>query len=491
MQVTENQNEGLKRELKVVFAADELEGRLMERLNELKAQARINGFRPGKVPVSHLRKLYGRSVMAEVVQQTVTDSTQQILDERSEKPAYQPEIALTEDQVEMEGVMAGEKDLAYTMAFEVIPKIEVKDFSGFKLDKNVAEVADEHIDEALQQMAAQQRNFEPRAASAKSKEGDQVTIDFVGSIDGEPFDGGSAEGAPLELGSNSFIPGFEEQLVGVKAGDEVKVEVTFPDDYQVDELAGKPAVFDVSVKEVAAPADVKIDDEFATRMGLESLEKLREAVKEQIGREFEMVSAAQLKRQLLDRLDEAYSFELPEKLVEQEFEQIWRQVTQELEQNERTFADEDTTEDEARAEYRTIAERRVRLGLLLGEVGEQNEVSVTDDEVNHALMERVRQFPGQERQVYEFYQNNPQALLELRGPIFEQKVVDLITERAEVTENMVTKEELYRDPDEEGEAAEAKKPAKKKAAPKKKAAGGKTAAKKAAPKKTKAESDDG
>lgn len=474
MDVTETQNDGLKRELKVVFAANELEGKLVERLSELKSQARINGFRPGKVPVGHLRKLYGRSVMAEVVQQTVTDSTQQILEERSERPAYQPEIALSEDQEEMEGVMAGQKDLAYTVAFEVIPQIEIQEFSGFKLDKQVAEVADEHIDEALQEMAKQQRNFEPRSGAGKAKMGDQVTIDFVGMIDGEPFDGGSAEGAPLELGSNSFIPGFEEQLVGVKADDNKKVEVAFPDDYQVDELAGKPAVFDVTVKEVAAPADVVVDDEFATRMGLESLEKLREAIKEQITREFGMVSGAQLKRQLLDRLDEAYSFDLPEKLVEQEFEQIWRQVTQELEQNQRTFEDEDTNEDEAKVEYRTIAERRVRLGLLLGEVGEKHDISVSDDEVNQALMERVRQFPGQERQVYEFYQNNPQALLELRGPIFEQKVVDLITDQAEVSETKVSKEELYRDPDEDGDEASAKK------APKKKPAAKKAAAKKTA-----------
>ncbi len=475
MEVNETLNEGLKRELTIVFAADELEGKMMARLNELKSQAKINGFRPGKVPVNHLRKLYGRSVMAEVVQQTVTDSSQQVLTERSEKPAYQPEISLTEDHEEMEAIMSGSKELEFKVAFEVVPPIEVEDFTSLKLEKNVSEPSAEHIDEALSEMAKRQQNFEARAASAKAKDGDQVTIDFVGKIDGEPFEGGSAEDAPLVLGSNSFIPGFEEQLVGVKAGDEVAIEVSFPDEYQVDTLAGKPAVFDVKVKEVAGPAEVKIDEDFAKGMGLESLEKLREAVAEQIGREFEMVSGAQLKRQLLDKLDDIYSFELPERLVTQEFEQIWTQVTRELEQNEKTFEDEDTNEEAARGDYQTIAERRVRLGLLLGEVGEKNDISVSDDEVNNALMERVRQFPGQERQVYEFYQSNPNALLELRGPIFEQKVVDLIISQADVTENQVTKDELYRDPDEEeGEApakkAAAKKPAKKKKAPAKKAA---------------------
>lgn len=492
MQITESLNEGLKRELKVVLSVGELSEKMETRLNELKSQVRINGFRPGKVPVSHIRKLYGRSIMAEVVQQAVSDSSQEALEGRSERPAYQPEIALPDDQAEMETIMEGNGDLAYTMAFEVVPTFEVEDFSSLELEKRVAKVEEANVDEQLAELAKQYRDFEPRDAKSKAESGDRVTIDFIGRIDGEPFEGGSQENAPLELGSNSFIPGFEDQLVGTKSGDELDVKVSFPDEYGVEELAGKPAVFEVKVNEVAAPVDAKIDDDFAAKLGLEDLSKLKEAIEQQIQQEFEMVSQAQLKRQMLDKLDEAYKFDLPERLVDQEFEQIWAQVNQELENSGKTFEDEDTNEDDARAEYRTIAQRRVRLGLLLGEVGEKAGVSVSDDEVNQALMERLRQFPGQERQVYDYYQENPQALLELRGPIFEQKVVDHIAGQANVKEEQVSKEELFRDPEDEAEAEEkpkAKSKAKKSVAKKEtedkpKKAAKKPAAKKAAPKKS-------
>jgi len=471
MQVIESVNDGLKRELKIVVAAEELEQKLTERLNELRAQARINGFRPGKVPIAHLRQLYGRSVLAEVIQSTVNDTSQKAIEEREEKPAYQPEIKLPEDEAEVEKVLDGKADLAFSMAFEVVPDFEIADFSSIKLEKLKSEVNDEQVDEALATLAKQYRDFTPRGEGEKAQEGDRVIIDFVGRVDGEAFEGGSQEGAPLELGSNSFIPGFEEQLIGAKAGEAREVKVAFPEDYAVDALAGKEAVFEVTVKEVAEPREVTIDDEFATRLGFENLEKLRDAARNQLASEYEQVSRAKLKRQLLDKLDEAYDFPLPERLVEQEFEQIWHQVTHELEHSGKSFEDEGTTEDKAREEYRGIAERRVRLGLVLGRVGEKNEITVGEDEVNRALIDRVRQFPGQERQVYEFYRNNPQALLELRGPIFEDKVIDFITELASVEERSVSREELYRDPDEdaaEQEAAPAKQkpkkaPAKKKA----------------------------
>lgn len=479
MEVTESLNEGLKRELKVILAANELSDKMDERLSELKSQVRINGFRPGKVPVGHIKKLYGRSVMAEVVQQAVTDSSQKALEDRSERPAYQPEVAFSEDEAEMEAVMDGNGDLAFTMSFEVVPHFEVEDFSGLELERKVTKVEDAHISESLADLAKQHRDFVPRAANAKAVLGDRVTIDFVGKIDGVAFEGGSQENAPLELGSNSFIPGFEDQLAGTKVDDQLEVNVSFPEEYGVEELAGKPAVFDVTVKEVAEAVDANPDDEFASRLGFENLGKLREAIAEQIEKEFEMVSHAQLKRQLLDKLDEAYKFDLPQRLVDQEFEQIWQQVTQELEGAGKTFEDEDTTEDDARAEYQGIAERRVRLGLLLGEIGEKAEVSVSDEEVNRAMMERLRQYPGQEKQIYEYYQQNPQALLELRGPIFEQKVVDHISENAKVTETSVSKEELFRDPEDEVE--EKPKTAKKSTA--KKAAKPEDEAKEAAPKK--------
>lgn len=484
MEVTESLSEGLKRELKIVLGASELSEQMTARLNELKSQVRINGFRPGKVPVGHIRKLYGRSVMAEVVQQAVTDSSQKALDERSERPAYQPEIKLPEDQAEMENIIEGNGDLAYTMAFEVVPDFEQQDLTVLKLERLVADVEDSHIDETLADLAKQHRDFEARGKAGKAETGDRVTIDFVGKIDGVAFEGGSQENAPLELGSNSFIPGFEDQLVGAKAGDQLEVKVSFPDGYGVEELAGKPAVFGVNVKEVAQPVDAVIDDAFASRLGFEDISKLREAVSGQIEREFEMVANAQLKRQMLDKLDDVYKFDLPERLVEQEFEQIWQQVTQELENNQKTFEDEDTTEEDARTEYRQIAERRVRLGLVLGEIGEKASVSVTEEEVNRALIERVRQFPGQEKQVYEFYKENPQALLELRGPIFEQKVIDHIAEQAQVTDKTVSKDELFRDPEDEPAEKPKKAASKKKASPKKAAAPAKAGAKKAAAKKS-------
>ena len=451
MEIVESVNEGLKRELKVVIPAAELEDRLSNRLNEIKGQVRLNGFRPGKVPVAHLRKTYGRSVMAEVVQETVTQSSQKALEDRDERPAFQPEISFTEDADEIEQVMSGKADLSYTMAFEVIPPVDLIDFSTLSLEKPVCEVGDTHIEEAMQRIASSQRDFEAKDGAAET--GDRVTIDFVGKIDGEAFEGGSAEDAPLELGSNSFIPGFEDQLVGAKAGDSVEVKVTFPADYGADNLAGKDAVFDVTVKEVAAPKDVEINDELASRLGMENLEKLREAVKEQVENEFNQVSKAKLKRAMLDKLDEAHQFDLPEKLVDQEFEQVWHQVTHEMEHAKTTFEDEDTTEEAAREEYRKIAERRVRLGLVLGAVGEKNDITVSDEELNRGLMDRLRQFPGQEREVYDFYQKNPQALAEVRAPIFEQKVVDFISELADVKEVKVDQDELYRDPEDEDAGA--------------------------------------
>ena len=407
MEVTESLSEGLKRELKIVLAANELEDQLATRLNEIKGQVRLNGFRPGKVPVSHIRKIYGRSVMAEVVQQAVTDSSQKALDERSERPAYQPEISLPEDQDKMESVIEGQADLSYTMAFEIVPEFEIQDFSALKLERPTTEVEDSHIDESIGQLTQQYREFEPRGEKDKAETGDRVIIDFVGRIEGDAFEGGSQEDAPLELGSNTFLPGFEDQLVGTKAGDEVTVKVSFPEEYGVEYLAGKPAEFEVKVKEVARPADAEVNEEFANRLGFEDLAKMREAISDRVAQEFDMVSKAQLKRQLLDKLDEIYEFALPQRLVDQEFEQIWEQVTRELEQSEKTFEDEDTTEEEAREEYRGIAERRVRLGLVLGEIGEKSDVSVSDEEVNRALMERIRQYPGQEKQVYDFYQQNP------------------------------------------------------------------------------------
>lgn len=497
MEVTETLSEGLKRELKVVVPAAKLEQSMMQRLTELSATANIRGFRKGKVPVAHLKRLYGRSVMAEVVQKTVDDSSKQALVERDLKPAYQPEIGMTEDEDEINSIIEGKADLAYTMNFEIIPKIEIEEFAKLKFDRHVVDVDDKDVDEALQNIADQYKDYEARKQGSAAEDGDRVTISFVGRVDGEAFEGGSADDVPLELGSNSFIPGFEEQLVGAKAGEEKLVKVTFPEDYSVETLAGKDAEFTVNVSGIEAPKKSAPNDELAARIGMESLDKLRENVTGRISAEYAQMSGMKLKRDVLDVLDKEYTFELPEKLVDAEFEQIWAALNREMEQEGKSFEDEGTTEDESRAEYRTIATRRVRLGLVLGTIGEQAGVTVADDEIERALIERARQFPGQEKQVYEFYRNNPNALVELRGPLFEQKVVDHITEKADITEKKLSREELVHliehedhdhdhDHDEKTEKPKAKKAAAKKPAAKKKAA----TKKKPAAKKKAAKSDD-
>ncbi len=477
MQVTEILNEGLKRELKVVIPAADLESRMNERLEELKATAQIKGFRPGKVPLAHLKKMYGKSAMAEVVQRSIETSTTEALNEKSLKPAYQPEVVLPEDETEVQAVMDGKADLAFTMNFEVVPDIDIKDFKAIEVEKLVVEVTDEHLDEALTNIAGQYKDWEDKG-DKKSATGDRVTISFVGKIDGEAFDGGTAEDVPLELGSNSFIPGFEDQLTGTKAGDEKVVKVTFPAEYGVDTLAGKDAEFDVKVSKVEAAKATEINDDFATKMGLESADKLKEMVKERIADEFAQMTNAKLKRDMLDALDEQYQMDLPQKLVDQEFNAIWAALEREMQGEGKTFADENTTEEETRDEYRKIAERRVRLGLVIGTVGDKAGVTVADDELQRGLIEKARQYPGQEKQVFEFYQRNPQALVEIRGPIFEQKVIDHIASLATVSERAVSREalqHLLEHDHEHGEAcdhpdhdhgSDKKKPAKKAAAKK-------------------------
>lgn len=480
MQVNETVSEGLKRELTITIGADALEEKLMGKLNEMKDQVRLKGFRPGKVPVSHLRRTFGRQVMTEVIQETVSNTSGDVLKERELKPAMQPEINL---EGEVEPVIDGKADLVFKVAFEIVPDFEIADLSKIELERPTTEVSDADINEALERLAEGQKNFEPK--DGKAEDGDLVVIDFVGRIDGEAFEGGAAEDARLELGSGQFIPGFEEQLVGTKKDQKLDVTVKFPDDYGAENLAGKEAVFETTVKGVEAPAAVEIDDAFAEKFGLENLDKLKEALSEQIKADYDNVSMAKMKRVMLDRLDELHSFELPPTLVQQEFDQIWHQFEHELEHEGKTIEDADKPEEELRDEYRKIAERRVRLGLVLSEIGSKNEITVEDAEVNRAVAQRAQQFPGQERQVYEFYSKNPQAIAEIRAPIFEDKVVAFVAELAKVTDKPVSKEELLADPDAEAEdEGEKKKPAaKKKAAAKKKTAAKKTTEKKTTTKK--------
>ena len=448
MQVTETRSEGLRREFKVTLPATELEQRLTTELSTLKDRVRINGFRPGKVPMAHLRRLYGRSVMADVVQSAVNEANRKIIEDNNLKLALEPKIDMSGDQAEVEKALDARGDLDFTVAVEVLPTFELADLTDVSVKKLVAPVTDEDLETAMQRMAAQNRSYATKGEGAEAAEGDRVVVDFIGRIDGEAFQGGTANDITVEIGSGSFIPGFEEQLVGAKAGDARTINVTFPENYGSAELAGKAAEFDVTVKDVQGPGDVTVDDEFAKGFGMESLDKLRDGVRSAIQRDFDAQARRKLKKELLDALDTKYSFELPQGLVDQEFTAVWSQVEADLKNNGRTFADEGTSEEAARAEYRRIAERRVRLGLVLAQVGSSADIEVTDEEVDRALVERVRQYPGQERQVWEYFQKNPAAKAELRAPILEEKTVDHLLGRINVVEEPTSRDELFRDEDE-------------------------------------------
>lgn len=464
MNVTETLSQGLKREFQVVLNAADLKTRLDDELQNLQGKAKINGFRPGKVPVGHLRRLYGRSVMADVVQNAVNEANQKIVADNGLKLAFEPQIKFPENKDEIEAAMEAKGDLAFTVALEVLPKIELADLSDVALVKPVAEIPETDVDAALERMAGQNRPFASKGDDAVAEKGDRLLISFTGTLEGQPFDGGTGTGIPLDLGSGQFIPGFEDQLQGVKKGESRTVSVSFPENYTATHLAGKPAEFAVTVDDVQAPGELKIDDELAKGFGMESLDALKAAIREQLGRELGTQSRRKLKKSLLDALDTKYAFELPPTLVDQEFGSVWSQVEADMKEANKSFADENTTEEEARAEYRRIAERRVRLGLVLAEIGEQAKIQIADDEVTQALIERARQFPGQEKEVWEFYRKNPQALAEIRAPIFEEKVVDHLLSQVKVEDKSVSREELFADDEAEGEAKA--KPAKAKKAKK-------------------------
>lgn len=445
MQVTETLADGLKREFRVVVPAADLETRLNDRLAQIKDRVRLNGFRPGKVPVSHLKRVYGRSVMVEAIEEVVREANAKIVTDNNFKLAMDPKISLPTAENEIEGVIAGRSDLAYTVALEVVPPITLADFKGVKLEKLVSDVTDAEVDEAVQKIADQNRPFAAKPDGATVERGDRVVINFTGRIDGAPFEGGTGEDIAVLVGSGGFIPGFEDQLVGMAAGETRIVKVTFPKNYTSEALAGKDAEFDVVAKSIEAPGTVTLDDEFAKSLGMESLAKLREAVKDRIEREHAAASRQKLKRALLDQLDQLHKFAPPPTLVEEEFNNVWNTVTSDLKAQGRSFAEEGTTEEAAKEEYRGIADRRVRLGLVLAEIGEKNNIKVTDEEVTRALVERARQFPGREQEIWDYYRKNPSALAALRAPIFEEKVVDFVIELAQVTERRVSREELYKE----------------------------------------------
>jgi len=448
MQVTETVADGLKHEFKVVVPKDDLEARLDSRLSELKDRVQLKGFRPGKVPVGHLKKVYGRAVMAETIEAVVREANAKIVSDHGFKLAMEPKVNLPEDQAEIDKLVSGTADLSYTVALEVLPKIALADFKGISLDREVADVTDDEVMEAIKRIAESNRPYVPKGEGATVADGDKVTISFTGMLDGKPFEGGSGEDVGVNVGSKTFIPGFEEQLIGMKADETRTITVRFPTNYLSEQLAGKEASFEVTAKSIEAPGEIVIDDNLAKSVGLETLDRLREAVKDRLSREHAAMSRAKLKRQLLDKLDALHKFEPPQSMVEEEFNGVWAQVTRDLDASNRTFADENTTEEKAREEYRKIADRRVRLGLVLAEIGEKNNITVSDDELTRAVVERARQFPGQEQQVWDFYRKNPQAMAELRAPIYEEKVVDFICELANVTEKKVTREELFKQDEE-------------------------------------------
>jgi trigger factor len=453
MQVTETLVEGLKHEFQISVPASDLDAKADVRLVELKDKVRLNGFRPGKVPVSHLKKVYGRSVMAETIDQTIRDTNSQIFTERGFRLATEPKVTMPTEEKAVEDILTGKSDLTYTVSIEVVPAIQLADFKSFTVEKPVVEVTDADVDEAIKRIADQNRAFAAKGEGAKAETGDRVTISFKGTIDGTPFDGGIGENIQVTIGTGQFIPGFEEQLIGVASGETRTLKVSFPKNYASEKLAGQPAEFETTATLIEAPQDTKIDDEFAKTLGLESLEKLKEAARERLVAEFAGASRQRVKRMLLDRLDESHRFEAPPSLVEEEFKLMWNSIKAEMESGGKTFADEDTTEEAAKEEYHKIADRRVRLGLVLSEIGEKNKITVTDDEVSRAVIERARQMPGREKEVWDYYRNNNNALAQLRAPIYEDKVVDFILELANVTEKKVTREDLYKDDEAEKTAA--------------------------------------
>jgi trigger factor len=453
MQVTETLVEGLKHEFQISVPASDLDAKADARLVDLKDKVRLNGFRPGKVPVSHLKKVYGRSVMAETIDQTIRDTNSQIFTERGFRLATEPKITMPTEEKAVENILAGKSDLTYTVSIEVVPAIALADFKSFTVEKPVADVTEADVDEAIKRIADGNRSYAAKDEGAKAESGDRVTISFKGTIDGVPFDGGTGENIQVTIGSNTFIPGFEEQLIGIAQGETRTLKVSFPKNYASEKLAGQPAEFETTATLVEAPQETRIDDEFAKALGLESLDKLKEAARERLTAEFAGATRQRVKRMLLDRLDEAHRFEAPPSLVEEEFNLMWNSIKAEMESSGKTFADEDTTEEAAKEEYHKIADRRVRLGLVLSEIGEKNKITVTDDEVSRAVIERARQMPGREKEVWDYYRNNANALAQLRAPIYEDKVVDFILELANVTEKKVAREELYKEDEVEQSAA--------------------------------------
>ncbi|MEM8693199.1 MAG: trigger factor [Pseudomonadota bacterium] len=435
MQVTETLNEGLKRGYAITVTAAELDDKVNEKLTEAQPDIEMKGFRKGKVPMALLKKQFGQRLMGEAMQESIDGAMSKHFEDSGDRPAMQPHVKMTNDDWK-EG-----DDVEVEMSYEALPEIPEVDMGKIKLEKLVVKADDAAVEEALGNLAETAQDFKARKKGSKAKDGDQVVFDFVGKVDGEAFEGGSAEDYPLVLGSGSFIPGFEEQLVGVKAGEETAINVTFPDDYQAENLKGKEAVFDCNIKDVKQPVAAEVDDDLAKKFGAEDLADLKGQISERLEAEYAGAARAVMKRALLDDLDNAVSFDLPPSLVEAEAKQIahqlWREENPEVEGDQQP-------EIEATDEHNALAERRVRLGLLLAELGQKAEIEVTDAEMSQAIMTQARQYPGQERQFFEFVQQNQQMQQQMRAPIFEDKVVDHVFEQADVSDKEVSKDDLQK-----------------------------------------------
>ena len=444
MQIKELKTEGLSRTYAVTVPKEDLAEKLEAKIKEMQPQVSLKGFRPGKVPVSHIKKMFGPSIMKDVVEDMVNETSQKVINDNSIRPAGQPKIDL---RANGEDVTKGTADLEYQMTVEIIPEFEPVDPETLKFTRLVCAVEDKDVDERLGNLSEGQKTYKKKAKTAKAKKDDAVLINFTGRVDGEAFDGGAMEDHQLVLGSGTFIPGFEDQLIGTKAGDKLDVTVTFPENYQAADLAGKEAVFETEVLEVQGAKDAELDDDFAKKFGMDDLEALKAAVKEQAESEFEAQSKMKLKRAILDELDAKHDFELPAGMVAAEFENIWKQVESEKAAGQLDEEDAAKSDDDLKADYQKIAARRVRLGLVLADMGHKAEITISNEELQGAMIAEARRYPGQEQQVIEFYQKNPQMLAQLRAPIFEEKVVELITEKAEIKDKKVKQEKLFEEDD--------------------------------------------
>jgi trigger factor len=448
-QIVEKSSEGLSRVYGVTIPANDLNSALEAKVKEMAPKMNIKGFRPGKVPAAHVKRMYGREIMNDIVQETVNSANEKVLNDNNLRPAGTPGLVPSSD---MDKVFQGQADLVYDLTVEIMPEFELLDATKLKLTKPIYEPTDKEVDEALADLAKSNSDYVSRTGkSVKAKTDDQVVIDFIGRLDGVAFEGGAGSAFPLVLGSGSFIPGFEDQLIGAKAGETLTVKVKFPDNYQAEELKGKDAEFEVNVIDVKAPVAREVNDELATNLGVESLEKLKELLRNNLSQQYANSSRFKLKRALLDQLDEGHKFDLPPRMVEAEFDSIWNQVLQDEAQSGRDEEDKDKTEDQLKAEYRKIAERRVRLGLVLAEMGRANNISVSDQEVTQAMQQEAinmaRQYNMQPQQVFDMLRQNPDAAAQIRAPLFEDKVVDLLFTQAKVTDKKVSKDDLLKDDD--------------------------------------------